>query len=223
LPLSTPRAVLKVRGSIYRNQVLGATESVASSGILAFGRITGLGARDPQDWEVASEFFKVAIGSNECGILRDSKSRGNAIRIRDLVKRFEFSGLESLGKINRNDLERKERQVVDRLPGSLLALVPPEPIEDFTQVNDGNHERGIAPEGLSKDALHGCGAGAILNVVQDGIGVEDVSFCRRLQYLSSLCSRSRASTRESPPLHEPRSLCRRLSNSGEGVFVLSSP
>jgi hypothetical protein len=30
LPLSTPRAVLKVRESIYRNQVLGAAESVAS-------------------------------------------------------------------------------------------------------------------------------------------------------------------------------------------------
>jgi len=138
-------------------------------------------AGKPEDGDAAAEFFEVSVGSNESGFLRDCESGGDAVRVGNFVKGFEFARLESLREINRNDLERKKREVDNRLSSLLLAFVSPEQVEDFTHVDDRNHERSIVAERLSKYALDGGGAGAIQDVVEDGVGVENVGFRRGFQ------------------------------------------
>ncbi len=158
----------------------GAQGESGHGGILAVVE-KNLWAGEPQDGNAPAEFLKVAVGSNESGFLRYSESSGDAVRIRNFVKDLEFSCFQCLRKINRNDLEWEKGEVIDRLSSFLLTFVPPEQVEDFTQVEDGNHERGIVAEGLSKDALDGRGSGAIHDVIEDGVGIENVGFGRGLQ------------------------------------------
>jgi len=124
-----------------------------------------------------AESFEVVIGGSEDGAMLESERGGYAIHVRKLMARFQFPGSKSLRKVNGHDLEREERQVVDRLPGFLLTFVPPEPVKDFSEVDNGDHERGFVAGNFSKQAVHGGRARTILDVVQNRVGVKDVDLC----------------------------------------------
>jgi hypothetical protein len=103
--------------------------------ILAF-RTRRLRTGDPQDRKVGSELLEVTVGGHQDGPVQDSQGGCDAVDIGNFVECLEFTSLKRLQKIDSDDLERKARQIRNRLSRLLLTTALPQQVENFSPIKE---------------------------------------------------------------------------------------
>ena len=112
------------------------------------------GSGKPQNRNQPAQFFEVAVGSDECRILRQSESSREAVSVGKLVTNLEFGGLQRRRKIHRHHLYGETLKVCEDAAGLRFSMTGPHQVEDFSKIDYRNHEPCAFAKGLAQQSVH---------------------------------------------------------------------